>query len=202
MEYTFTLKYALPPVESDMDALVERLGAQGCTDATVGLGQPGRLALEFTRSASSAHAALQSALNDVAQAIPLAVLVEAGPDFVGLSDVAARVGVTRQNLHKLTQAHAATFPAPVHDGSAPTWHLVDVLNWLAENQAYRLDQTWIELATATKQANLLNQITRHQFTQSIAQPLATAQRYDSRRKRVVLTLASGAELAFKPLQTV
>jgi hypothetical protein len=60
MEYTFTLKYALPPVESDMDALVERLGAQGCTDATVGLGQPGRLALEFTRSASSAHAVLQA----------------------------------------------------------------------------------------------------------------------------------------------
>lgn len=202
MEYTFTLKYALPPPEADMDALVERLGAQGCTDATVGLGQPGRLALEFTRPASSAHAALQSALNDVAQAIPLGVLVEAGPDFVGLSDVAVRVGVTRQNLHKFTQAHAATFPAPVHDGSAPTWHLLDVLNWLAENQGYRLDRTWIELAAATKQINLLNQITRHQFTQSIAHPLATAQRYDSRRKRIVLTLASGAEIAFKPVQTV
>lgn len=35
MEYTFTLKYALPLAEADKDALVERLGAQGCTDATI-----------------------------------------------------------------------------------------------------------------------------------------------------------------------
>ena len=83
MEYTFTLKYALPLAEADMDALVERLGAQGCSDATIGLGQPGCVALEFTRSASSAQAALQSALTDVVQAIPLAVLMEADADHLG-----------------------------------------------------------------------------------------------------------------------
>ena len=88
MEYTFTLKYALPLAKADMDALVERLGAQRCTDATVGLGQPGRLALEFTRSASNGHVALQSAMTDVAQAIPLAVLVEVDADHLGQPDVA------------------------------------------------------------------------------------------------------------------
>lgn len=92
MEYTFTLKYALPLAEADMDALVERLGAQGCTDATIGLGQPGCLAGQFTRSASSAQAALQSALTDVAQAIPLAVLVEVDADHSGQADVAAGLG--------------------------------------------------------------------------------------------------------------
>ena len=80
MEYTFTLKYALPPAESDMDALVERLGVKGCTDATVGVGQPGCVAPAFTRSAASENAALQSALNDVSWAIPLAVLVEASSE--------------------------------------------------------------------------------------------------------------------------
>jgi hypothetical protein len=35
--------------ESDMDALVERLAEEGCDDAWVGVGQLGRLALEFTR---------------------------------------------------------------------------------------------------------------------------------------------------------
>lgn len=32
-----------------MDALFERLAEEGCDDALVGVGQPRRLALEFTR---------------------------------------------------------------------------------------------------------------------------------------------------------
>jgi hypothetical protein len=58
MEYTLTLKYALTPAAADIDAVMERLGAPGCTDAIVGVGQPGCLALEFTRSASNGHVAL------------------------------------------------------------------------------------------------------------------------------------------------
>ena len=83
MEYTFTLKYALTPADADIDEVMERLGAQGCTDAIAGVGQPSRIALQFTRSANSAQAALQSALPDVAQAIPLAVLMEADADHLG-----------------------------------------------------------------------------------------------------------------------
>ena len=92
MEYTFTLKYALKPADADIDAVMERLGAQGCTDAIVGVGQPGRIALQFTRSASSAQAALQSAITYVAQAIPLAVLVEVDADHLGQADVAVGLG--------------------------------------------------------------------------------------------------------------
>jgi hypothetical protein len=92
MEYTFTLKYALTPADADIDEVMERLGAQGCTDAIVGVGQPGRMALEFTRSASSAQAALQSALTDVAKAIPLAVLVEVDADQFAQPGAAAGLG--------------------------------------------------------------------------------------------------------------
>lgn len=92
MEHTLILKYALTPADADIDAVMERLCAQGCTDAIVGVGQPGRIALEFTRSASSAQAALQSAMTDVAQAIPLAVLVEVDADHLGQSDVAVGLG--------------------------------------------------------------------------------------------------------------
>ena len=56
MEYTFTLKYQLADDDRDAKALVERLGEAGCDDALVGIGQPGRLALEFTREAESAGA--------------------------------------------------------------------------------------------------------------------------------------------------
>ena len=87
MEYTFTLKYQLAEHDSDPDALVERLGAAGCDDALVGVGQPGRLALAFTREAGRAAEAMRSALADVKAAIPSARLIEVSPDLVGLTDV-------------------------------------------------------------------------------------------------------------------
>lgn len=75
MEYTFTLKYQLPN-DNSVDDVVERLGATGCDDALVGIGQPGRLSLDFTREATSAEAAFVSALSDVKRAVPSAMLIE------------------------------------------------------------------------------------------------------------------------------
>ena len=95
MEYTFTLKYQLSArdghSDSDHTELVERLGAEGCDDALVGVGQPGRIALEFVRESETAEAALVSALADVKRAIPTAKLIEVSPDFVGLTDAASRI---------------------------------------------------------------------------------------------------------------
>ena len=47
MEFTFKLKYQLDSQAADPDVLIERLGESGCEDALVGVGQPGRVALEF-----------------------------------------------------------------------------------------------------------------------------------------------------------
>lgn len=96
MEYTFTLKYQIAERGEHLDALVERLGEVGCDDALVGLGQAGRLALRFEREAESARLAIRTALADVKRASPGARLIEAAPDFVGLTDVAEIVGVSRQ----------------------------------------------------------------------------------------------------------
>ena len=154
MDYLFTLKYRLPEQESDLDALAERLGSGGCDDALLGLGQPGRLALEFTRDADSARAALLSAMADVKAAIPGATLVEAAPDFVGLSDVAQVLGLTRQNMHKLMNKYRHSFPAPVHEGSTTIWRLTQVLSWLQAKGGYALQDSLVELAQATMQVNL------------------------------------------------
>ncbi len=62
--------------EGDPDALVERLGEAGCDDALVGIGQPGRLALEFTHEAADAGIAMRSELADVRNAVPSARLIE------------------------------------------------------------------------------------------------------------------------------
>ena len=157
MEYTFTLKYRLSEQDCNPEALVERLGAAGCDDALVGVGQPGRIALEFTREATSAEAALVSALAEVKQAIPSASLIEAAPDFVGLTDVADVVGVTRQNMRKLMISHAASFPAPVHEGSAAVWHLADILSWLQARGTHPLEQGVLDVAETAMQINLARQ---------------------------------------------
>jgi hypothetical protein len=105
MEYEFTLKFALPANHRPIDDLVERLGENGCEDALVGIGQTGRIALDFIREADAAKSAIFSALVAVKTAIPGAKLLEVTPDFVGLSDIADCVGVTRQNMRKLTPQH-------------------------------------------------------------------------------------------------
>lgn len=77
MEYSFTLKYQLSALDCDHDDIVERLGAAGCDDALIGIGLPGRVALEFLREEKDAEAALISALADIKNAVPTATLIEA-----------------------------------------------------------------------------------------------------------------------------
>jgi predicted DNA-binding transcriptional regulator AlpA len=160
MEYIFTLKYRLPADEVDMDALVERLGDAGCTDAIIGTGLPGRLAIEFTREAASAEVAMRSALDDVRGVIPAADLIEASPDVVGLTDVATLTGVSRQNMRKLMVAHAGDFPAPMHDGSSSLWHLADLLAWLATRQGYAVDAGVLETSAAAMRVNIAKENAR------------------------------------------
>ncbi|AZZ10169.1 MULTISPECIES: helix-turn-helix transcriptional regulator [Pseudomonadota] len=160
MEYTFTLKYQLADDDRDPDALVERLGEVGCDDALVGIGQPGRLALEFTREAADADEAVRSALADVRRAVPSARLIEVAPDLVGLTDVAEIVGVSRQNMRKLMLAYPGSFPAPVHEGSASIWHLADVLAWLQAKGSYSLAKDVLEVARAALQVNVAKESRR------------------------------------------
>jgi predicted DNA-binding transcriptional regulator AlpA len=153
MEYEFTLKFKLPTSETEIDAVVERLGEQRCTDALVGLGQSGYIGLDFVREAQSAEAALLSAIDDVKRAVPGAVLVEAGPDFVGLTDVADVVGQSRQNMRKLMLNSSNRFPSPVHSGSASVWHLAHVLEFMRERN-YVFSSTVFDVAWTTMQINI------------------------------------------------
>ncbi len=157
MEYEFTLKFKLDSADANYDDIVERLGAAGCTDALVGIGVVGHLGLEFVREAVSAEEAMLSAIADVKTAIPGAKLVEAGPDFVGLTDAADLVGVTRQNMRKFMITHSEAFPAPVHSGSTSIWHLALVLQFLGERE-YNLAPSLVDVAKAAMRVNLTKEV--------------------------------------------
>jgi len=157
MEYDFTLKFKLPDLTAEMDILIEQFGAAGCDDAVIGSGMPGRLALHFIRQADSAHLAIFSALSDVKKAIPYASLIEVGPDFVGLSDVAELVGVSRQNIRKLMLSNASSFPPAIHEGSASIWHLALILQWLENKGSYHIAQNILDVARTAMQVNIVKQ---------------------------------------------
>ena len=91
-EYDFTLKYRLGIPNEDAEKYLEALAESGCEDAIVGVGQSGRIALNFIREAETALDAISSALSDVQKAIPEAKLIEAAPDFVGVTDLADLFG--------------------------------------------------------------------------------------------------------------
>ncbi len=165
MEYTFTLKYQLSADDCNLDEIVERLGAAGCDDALIGIGRPGNIALEFTREALNAEDALHSALADVKNCIESAKLIEAAPDFVGLTEVAELVGVSRQNMRKLRVTNPTSFPVPVHEGSAVTWHLADLLEWLQAKGGYKMASSMLEVARTARQINTAKEVAQLQQTQ-------------------------------------
>ena len=160
MEFTFTLTYRLAPTDSHVDELVERLAEAGCADALVGIGHPGRIALEFVREAPTARDAVESALRDAQRAMPTATLIEVSPDLVGITDVAEITGVTRQNIRKLLISRAATAPAPVHAGNPSLWHLTDMLSWLGEEMHYAFPPATLEVALVAEQINIGKQAER------------------------------------------
>jgi hypothetical protein len=156
--YEFSLVFDTSAVAGEADDLVEALGEHGCDDAIVGIGRVGRLALDFDREAPDAVEAVLSAVRDVIEALPGAVLVEASPDFVGITEVADIVGRSRQNIRKLLLSGASPSPAPVHEGSPSLWHLEDILIWLGDRKGYEIDDDLLDLARVTKQLNLASSL--------------------------------------------
>ena len=157
-EYDFTLKFSLLNTELSPEVYVEKLIATGCDDALIGIGQQGRIAFNFTREASSALEAIQSAIHDVRKIIPDAALTEATPDLVGLTDVAELLGFSRQNMRKIMLNGGAAFPSPLHDGKPAIWHLSKILSWLGENGNYSVDKQLIDIARVNMGLNIVREM--------------------------------------------
>jgi hypothetical protein len=152
-EHQFTLRFVLPSAGIVSDETVERLSEAGCDDALIGVGQAGRVALEFVRSSQSAHTAVLSAIRDVRRVLPKAELVEVAPDIVGLTDVAEIVGCSRQNMRKLLIASGQGMPAPIHEGTPSLWHLAPVLDWLVCEKHYAVAEDLLEVAEVAMRVN-------------------------------------------------
>lgn len=153
-EYDFTLKFNLQNPHIDPDIYVEALYSGGCDDALIGVGEKGYISLNFIREASSAYEAISSAIADVKRVIPYASLIEAAPDYVGLTDVAKILGCTRQNIRKLIVTSDPRSPLPVYEGTPSIWHLAEILVWLREAKTYSIDGSLMEIAKTNMDVNI------------------------------------------------
>lgn len=158
-EYDFELKFSLPNPDADPEQFVNALYEAGCDDATVGLGLKGRVALSFTREAPSAQDAVASAITDVTKAIPGAKLIEATPDYVGVTDIAGFVGCSRQNIRKILIENSLA-PTPVHSGTTVIWHLANVLDWLKHKGSFKIEDRLIEMSFVTMKVNVEKEVAR------------------------------------------
>jgi predicted DNA-binding transcriptional regulator AlpA len=152
-EYEFELLFKVNSNE-EMNDLIDRLYEAGCDDALIGSGKSGVIGLSFTREAASAAEAFESAIKDVKKAIPTASLMEAKPDFVGVSDIAETIGCSRQNVLKIFASTEA--PMPIHSGNTSLWHLSEALKWLNEGkraERYNIPEWKIDVATIAKEIN-------------------------------------------------
>jgi hypothetical protein len=152
-EYDFTLKFNLPNPDADPNNYVENLFAHGCDDGLIGVGKMGSIIISFTREAESAYIAISTAIVDVRTAIPQALIIEATPDLVGLTDVAKILGCTRQNIRNLIVRDDQRSPTPVYEGTPSLWHLAQVLAWLKEAKMYSIDDSLLEVAKINMEIN-------------------------------------------------
>ncbi len=154
--YSFMLNFALPQRDDDPERHLNALFEAGCDDASVGIGRSGMIGLDFTRSAASAEDALRSAIRNVQTAIPGATLVQAGPDLVGLTEMAEIFGFSRQNMRKyatgVSSAHEA-FPLPTIIGEPSLWHLAEIAVWMRSNTAVKPPVDLLDVSKAAAQIN-------------------------------------------------
>jgi predicted DNA-binding transcriptional regulator AlpA len=64
------------------------------------------------------------------------MLVQAGPDLVGLTEMAAIFGFSRHNMREYATGQSGgweTFPPPVVSGEPGLWRLAEIVAWMGRN---------------------------------------------------------------------
>jgi predicted DNA-binding transcriptional regulator AlpA len=114
------------------------------------------IGVDFTRAARSAEDAIRSAVAGVSTEIPNATLVQAGPDLVGLTQMAEVCGFSRQNMRRCATGQSGApeaFPPPVIVGDPSLWHLAEIIAWLRLNTAVQPPAHVLEVSKAAAMLN-------------------------------------------------
>ncbi len=129
--HSFTL--VVEGVDIDDPQVFDALYEAGCDDATIGITN-GIPVMDFDRKAASLYEAISSAIADAESVDGLRVVRIADLDLVSMSEIAARVGRSREcvRLWVLGKRGPGGFPAPLNDphDRYRFWRWSDVEGWL------------------------------------------------------------------------
>jgi hypothetical protein len=137
-EWSFRLTLAgLDLTDAQLNALFEA----GCDDATFSLERDGSVMGLFDRAAETQEDAVLSAIDDVESAGVGARVLRAAQDddWLTASEIAERVGRTRQSIGQLVRGDRGPggFPAPVarHGSPNPLWSWAEAEAWFQRYEA-------------------------------------------------------------------
>lgn len=151
-EYEFRAMFRAPVID-DLDIYAEALELGSCDDALVGVSESGLIELNFERDESSAEGAMRSAVADVMAAIPNVKFIEIAPDYVGISEIARMLGVSRQHIRRLWVEDQYNAPQPIHQSSSAVWRYMAILPWLQGQIRVENYDCLMEVATAATSVN-------------------------------------------------
>lgn len=123
--------------------IVDALFEAGCDDATVGM-RAGRMFITFSRTSTSMKDAILSAIMNVRNAgVGAEVLRVDYCNLVTISDIARKIGRSRQLVHQYMRGMRGPggFPGPVCEIAEGTylWMWCEVAFWLWENDMIKED---------------------------------------------------------------
>lgn len=153
-EYEFTLKFRLPNLNADPEDYLDLLFEAGCDDAVIGMGQTGHIAMEFLREAETVESAITSAIHNVSHAIKGAVLIEASPDIVGLTDAAELLKFSRQYMRELREKNFEFFPLPLHSGKSALYNLSDIFDFINTQTSRDVEGPIADVAIFNRRLNM------------------------------------------------
>jgi hypothetical protein len=144
-EYTFTLI-----IQGDVDAHLNELFEAGCDDATFG-SVDGVHHADFDRDAPTLLDAIASAIRDVESIPGLRVLHIEPDDLVTASEIAARLGRTRESIRLLIAGERGRgdFPPPVSHlrSKHRLWRWADVALWAGQSDSDMAQEARLLAAT-------------------------------------------------------
>nr|WP_113864997.1 hypothetical protein [Brenneria salicis]NMN90572.1 AlpA family transcriptional regulator [Brenneria salicis ATCC 15712 = DSM 30166]RBP66937.1 AlpA family transcriptional regulator [Brenneria salicis ATCC 15712 = DSM 30166]RLM32094.1 hypothetical protein BHG07_01555 [Brenneria salicis ATCC 15712 = DSM 30166] len=132
---TYHFSLTLSGVTAETPGLEDALFSNGCSDALLCF-YGHAVYLEFDRGSTNFAAAVLSAIRDIELAGINAQVQSADAALVGLSDIAALSGMSRQAIALMKDGKRGTgdFPSPIQrlSGASPLWNWSDVAEWLAK----------------------------------------------------------------------
>lgn len=158
-DYEFALRYHVGSMDLTMDQIDDALFEAGCDDALVSHNGAGLIELDFTREAESVAEAVESAMECVKNALPNSVLVEAKPDYVGVTDVAEYCKVSRQYIQKLLSTHVINLVPLTVVGKSSVYRLAPAIAEIKKREVpgLTLPPELEELSALTMKINLQNE---------------------------------------------